>query len=50
MYKLSDRIKNGETQISDDAWGTLLHQKGLKAGECPELWNIEHADDILEIA
>ncbi len=36
--------------VSDGAWGTFLHAKGLKPGECPELWNISRRDDVLDIA
>ena len=50
MKKISERIKENKILVSDGAWGTFLHQKGLKAGECPELWNIEHPDDVYEIA
>ena len=42
---LSTLISEGRTIISDGAWGTLLQEKGLKPGECPELWNIEHMVD-----
>ena len=27
-----------------------MHQRGLQAGECPELWNVTHRDDVLAIA
>jgi len=36
--------------VSDGAWGTFLHKKGLKPGECPELWNIQRPDDVFDIA
>ncbi|HOY51020.1 MAG TPA: homocysteine S-methyltransferase family protein [Prolixibacteraceae bacterium] len=36
--------------MSDGAWGTFLQQKGLRPGECPELWNVTHRDDVLAIA
>jgi 5-methyltetrahydrofolate--homocysteine methyltransferase len=36
--------------VSDGAWGTELHKKGLKPGECPELWCVEHRDAVLAIA
>lgn len=36
--------------ISDGAWGTFLQKKGLLPGECPELWNITHRTDVLDIA
>ena len=29
--------------------GTLLQEKGLKAGELPEVWNIEHMEEVIEI-
>lgn len=48
--KLTDAVKSGRILISDGAWGTFLQQKGLKPGECPELWNIERPDDVKEIA
>ena len=43
-------IKEGQTLISDGAWGTFLQAKGLKAGECPELWNIENPEAVYDIA
>ena len=36
--------------VSDGAWGTLLQEKGMQPGECPEAWNLSHADDVLAIA
>lgn len=50
MGKILDKMKEGKVLISDGAWGTFLHQKGLKVQECPESWNIERPDDVLEIA
>lgn len=50
MIKITDRIKSGEILVSDGAWGTQLQSKGLKTGECPELWNITHGKEIYEIA
>lgn len=41
---------DGRVLVSDGAWGTFLHQKGLKADECPELWNLSRPEDVLEIA
>jgi 5-methyltetrahydrofolate--homocysteine methyltransferase len=43
-------IKRGYILISDGAWGTFLQLKGLKPGECPELWNIDHRDEVKDIA
>ncbi len=48
--KITDAVKNGKILVSDGAWGTFLHKKGLKPGECPELWCIERYDDVKSIA
>ena len=50
MGKILDKIKAGQVLVSDGAWGTFLQAKGLGSGECPELWNVERPDDVLEIA
>ena len=50
MDILIDSISHGKVLLSDGAWGTLLHAKGLKPGECPELWNIEQRNKVLEVA
>jgi 5-methyltetrahydrofolate--homocysteine methyltransferase len=50
MDKITDRLKDGKILVSDGAWGTFLHAKGLKSGQCPELWNIEHAEEVYDIA
>lgn len=47
---LLELISKGKTLVSDGAWGTFLQAKGLQPGECPELWNIEHTDAVLDIA
>lgn len=46
---LLDVIQSGRILISDGAWGTFLHQKGLAPGECPELWNLSHPNLVREI-
>ncbi len=48
--KIIEAVKNGKTLISDGAWGTFLQKKGLKPGECPELWCIDRPDDVFEVA
>lgn len=50
MGKIVDKLKEGKVLVSDGAWGTFLHQKGLKADECPESWNLSHPDEVYEIA
>jgi len=52
MKKISvaSEVKSGKILVSDGAWGTFLQKKGLQPGECPELWNLTHPDDVREIA
>ncbi len=50
MGKIIDKINSGKILVSDGAWGTFLQAKGLVPGECPELWNLTRADDVLDIA
>jgi 5-methyltetrahydrofolate--homocysteine methyltransferase len=45
-----DKISNNKILLSDGAWGTFLQEKGLKPGECHELWNITHRGEVLDIA
>ena len=48
--KIVDAVKSGKVLISDGAWGTFLQKKGLKPGECPELWAVDRPADVKEIA
>lgn len=50
MGQIIERIMSGEILVSDGAWGTLLQEKGLKTGECPEAWNISHVNEVYSIA
>jgi 5-methyltetrahydrofolate--homocysteine methyltransferase len=43
-------LLSGKIFISDGAWGTYLQKKGLSPGECPELWNLTHREEVLDIA
>jgi 5-methyltetrahydrofolate--homocysteine methyltransferase len=48
--KITEALKAGKILISDGAWGTFLHKKGLKPGECPELWCIDKPAEVLDVA
>jgi len=48
--KIVDILKTGKVLVSDGAWGTFLHEKGLKAGECPDALSIDRSGDVLDIA
>ncbi len=50
MGRVVKKIAEGRVLVSDGAWGTFLHQKGLKAEECPESWNLSRVEDVLDIA
>ncbi|PIQ09377.1 MAG: methionine synthase [Ignavibacteriales bacterium CG18_big_fil_WC_8_21_14_2_50_31_20] len=50
MQSLIELLNNGKVLVSDGAWGTFLHKRGLLPGECPELWNVTHRNDVFEIA
>jgi 5-methyltetrahydrofolate--homocysteine methyltransferase len=50
MSSLLTALKNKKVLVSDGAWGTFLFQRGLQPGECPELWNITHREDVFAIA
>ena len=43
-------VQAGRTLVSDGAWGTFLQKKGLKPGECPELWCLERRAEVLDVA
>jgi 5-methyltetrahydrofolate--homocysteine methyltransferase len=50
MKSLTAALKENPVLISDGAWGTFLQEMGLKAGECPESWNLFHPDEVRSIA
>lgn len=50
MNKLLDFIKNDKILVADGAWGTLLFEKGLISGDCPEEWNLTHSAEVFDIA
>jgi 5-methyltetrahydrofolate--homocysteine methyltransferase len=50
LMNILDKLKEGKVLLSDGAWGTFLQAKGMSPGECPEIWNITHRNDVLNIA
>ena len=50
MKSLLAALRPGRPLVSDGAWGTFLHERGLQPGECPELWNRTHRADVTAIA
>ena len=43
-------VQSRRILVSDGAWGTFLQRKGLKPGECPELWSLDRRADVLDVA
>lgn len=50
MNSLIEALKSGKVLVSDGAWGTMLQERGLQPGECPELWNLTHRSDVFNVA
>ncbi len=50
MIPLLERIQGGEVLLADGAMGTLLMERGLPAGACPESVNLERPELLEEIA
>jgi 5-methyltetrahydrofolate--homocysteine methyltransferase len=50
METICTEVGRGRVLISDGAWGTLLLQRGLRPGDCLELWNVERRDAVLAVA
>lgn len=48
MNKFLQELKE-KVLIFDGSKGTMLQKLGLKGGECPELWNIEHPELVKKI-
>jgi 5-methyltetrahydrofolate--homocysteine methyltransferase len=49
MSRLTDWLAGGPL-VTDGAWGTELQKRGLAAGECPDLWNLEHPERVEAVA
>ena len=50
MKSILDRLKNGEILVADGAMGTMLFDRGLRSGECPELLNLSKPEILEEVA
>jgi len=50
MRPFLDRLSAHETLVADGAMGTMLFQRGLKAGDCPERMNLDQPETLEEIA
>jgi 5-methyltetrahydrofolate--homocysteine methyltransferase len=50
MEDFLQRLQRGDTVVGDGALGTLLMERGLKPGECPEAFNLKRPEVLAEIA
>lgn len=50
MPDFLNALKKGKVLVSDGAWGTLLMNEGLKAGDCPEKWNKDFPERVEAVA
>jgi 5-methyltetrahydrofolate--homocysteine methyltransferase len=50
MASLRERLGARHLLVADGAWGTRLQERGLQAGECPELWNVTRPQEVLAVA
>ena len=48
--KIKQSLQENKILISDGAWGTLLQERGLKPGVCPESWNLINPDIVEKVA
>jgi 5-methyltetrahydrofolate--homocysteine methyltransferase len=50
MHPLLEQLLAQGPVLTDGAWGTELQARGLQSGEFPDLWNLAHAERVLEVA
>ena len=49
-HPVIDRLLGQGPVLTDGAWGTELQARGLAAGECPDGWNLTHAEEVEAVA
>ncbi|NQU11064.1 homocysteine S-methyltransferase family protein [bacterium] len=50
MHSLIQQLCAAGPVVTDGAWGTELQARGLAVGQCPDAWNLTHADKVEEVA
>lgn len=50
MKPLLEQIKAGSVLVGDGAMGTMLLERGLIGGKCPEELNLTHSSELADIA
>jgi methionine synthase I (cobalamin-dependent) len=50
MHPLIDELASRGPVLTDGAWGTQLHERGLPVGACPDGWNLAQPETVEEVA
>jgi methionine synthase I (cobalamin-dependent) len=50
MHPTLEQLLSNGPVVTDGAWGTQLQLRGLPIGECPDHWNLTHAEKVEEVA
>lgn len=50
MPGILERIREGKVFVADGAMGTMLIERGLKSGHCPESFNLANPDAVAEVS
>jgi 5-methyltetrahydrofolate--homocysteine methyltransferase len=49
LKNILNQLNKKKILVSDGAWGTFLHEMGLRPEECPESWNLNFPERVSEI-
>ncbi len=49
MFSQFKSLMDSGPIVTDGAWGTQLQQRGLANGDCPDAWNLSHAELVEEV-
>ncbi len=50
MHSLIESLIEKGPVVTDGSWGTQMQKRGLKRGQCPDSWNLSHADQVQAVA
>jgi methionine synthase I (cobalamin-dependent) len=50
MHPLVTQLLSEQPVVTDGAWGSQIQSLGLKAGECPDNWNLENPAGVGQVA
>ena len=50
MHPLITALLQNGPVVTDGSWGTQMHKRGLKRGQCPDSWNLSHPEQVAAVA